>query len=304
MRFPTLPPCRPPAWARGGHAQTIWGHLLPCDAPRIRGERAEIALADGDRLVLFHEPGTTDTVVYLFHGLGGDSDADYVRRAARALRPHSVVALNHRGCGAGRGLARGPYNSGSAPELAEAIAWGRRRHPRARHVAIGFSLSGNALLLLLARGGGPDAAIAVNPPIDLAACSAAISRGFNRVYDARFVLGCWRDPRAKGHGIRPWHTLRDVDERYTARAAGYRDADDYYATCSAGPRLGRIGRPTVILTAADDPFVPVESFASVPPVVHLHVEPVGGHVGYIAHDGRWLDRALPAYVESLRGTSS
>ena len=71
-------------------------------------------------------------------------------------------------------------------------------------------------------------------------------------------------------------------------------------TCSAGPRLGTIDRPTVILTAADDPFVPYESFAHVPPHIHLHTEPVGGHMGYLDRGGRWLDGALAAYVASLR----
>ena len=37
----------------------------------------------------------------------------------------------------------------------------------------------------------------------------------------------------------------------------------------------------MILTAADDPFVPHASFASVPPAIHLHTEPVGGHMGYL-----------------------
>jgi len=298
---PPILPCVPPWWARGGHAQTIWGHVLPCAAPSVGGERHEIELDDGDRVVLFHRAAEgSDTVVYLFHGLSGDSDADYIRRTAAVLEGCTIVALNHRGCGAGAGLAKHPYHSGAWADLAAAVEWGRARHPAARHIGIGFSLSGNALLLGLSRGEGPDAAIAVNPPIDLAACSDAISSGFNRVYDIRFVNNCRQDVRARGYGIRPWHTLREVDEIYTAPAGGFASADDYYARCSAGPRLGTIERPAVILTAADDPFVPVSSFASVPPNVQLHMEPVGGHMGYLARSGRWLDDALATYVDALR----
>ncbi|MHC4940818.1 MAG: YheT family hydrolase [Planctomycetota bacterium] len=293
---PKIPLLQPPWWARGGHGQTLWGHLLPCGAPRLT-DRHELSLPDGDRLVLFCRDGSSSTVIYLFHGLSGDSDADYIRRTAAALPDDIIVAMNHRGCGAGRGLARGPYHSGSSEDLAATIRWGRDRHPDKAHVAIGFSLSGNALLLL---EDGPDAVVAVNPPIDLARCSDAISTGFNRIYDIRFVLDCMRDPRSSG--IRPWHTLREVDERYTAPAGGFRDADDYYATCSAKPRLRACDRPTVILTAADDPFVPVDSFHDLP--VHTHIEPVGGHMGYVDKSGRWLDRALRAYVDSFRGTSA
>ncbi|MEM7199400.1 MAG: alpha/beta fold hydrolase [Planctomycetota bacterium] len=297
---PTLPPFRPPWWARGGHTQTIAAGVLPCRAPAVGGMARELELEDGDRVVLLHRPMPGSTrVVYLFHGLGGDSDSGCVRRAAAAFPDCHLIALNHRGCGLGKGMAQRPYHSGSAADLAAVVEWGRARHPDARHIAIGFSLSGNALLLGLARGAGPDAAIAVNPPIDLAACSVAISTGRNRVYDVHFVNACRRDPRARGYGLRPWHRLRDVDELYTAPAAGFADAADYYARCSASPHLRAIDQPTVILTAADDPFVPIAMFDGVPDSIHLHVERRGGHVGYLPHHGDWLGPALAAFAGAL-----
>jgi predicted alpha/beta-fold hydrolase len=302
LRFatPQIDPCRPPWWARGPHAQTLLGHLLPRRAPRIGGEAHELELGDGDRLVVFERAVQgSRCVVYLFHGLGGDSDADYVRGCAAQLPDCSIVAFNHRGCGAGRGLAKQPYHSGATGDLDAVLEWGRSRHPHALHIGIGFSLSGNTLLLLLARGGGPDAGIAVNPPIDLAAASDAISSGFNRLYDLRFVQQCRRDPRCRDVRIRPWDTLRRVDDLYTAPAAGFRDAAHYYAQCSAAPELCAIDRPAVILTAADDPLVPIESFRCVPDQVHLHVETHGGHLGYLDRSGRWLDRAIARYVAAL-----
>ena len=55
---------------------------------------------------------------------------------------------------------------------------------------------------------------------------------------------------------------------------------------SAGPWLHAIERPTLILTAADDPLVPVESVLRFPlpdsGVVHREVLPTGGHVGFVA----------------------
>ncbi|MEZ5978606.1 MAG: hypothetical protein R3F34_10340 [Planctomycetota bacterium] len=33
QRYPV--PCTPPFYARGGHAQTVLGHVLLCSAPRI-----------------------------------------------------------------------------------------------------------------------------------------------------------------------------------------------------------------------------------------------------------------------------
>ena len=64
----------------------------------------------------------------------------------------------------------------------------------------------------------------------------------------------------------------------------------------------------MILTAADDPFVDPAIYDGVelPGAVSLHVEPTGGHVGYLARARglgwrRWLDDALLHYVEQLTG---
>ena len=316
-------PCTPPFWARGGHLQTILGHLLPSRCPRLdsggdaRAHR--IPVSGGDELVAFWTEGSSDVVVYLFHGLGGDVNSDYMRSAARVaqVRSHSVLAVNHRGCGAGKGLAAGPYHSGSADDVARVLAYGRALRPRKRHIAIGFSLSGNALLLLLGTrmAPAPDAAIAVNPPIDLERSSRLISSGLNRLYDLRFVHLCRRAIRERfeaGLLERPYVIPRfgrlwDVDEIYTADAGGFENARDYYAKCSTKGLLASIEQPTVVLTAADDPFVDPRSFheAARSPAVHLHVEASGGHVGYLARGAgvmgarRWLDEALGFYLDAL-----
>lgn len=317
-----LEPCVPPSWARGGHAQTILAHLLPSFTPLPPSERIEMRLTDGDRLVARRHRGESGITVYLFHGLGGDIDESGMRRAAAALLGlgHEVYRMNHRGCGEGRGLARRPYHSGSAEDLSEMIAFGRARRPSNRHIAIGFSLSGNALLLLLAGARGtvpPDAGIAVNAPIDLHDGARRLGAGLNRLYDMRFVLRLRRELRRRylaGLLDRQVRVpllagLRGLDALYTAPAAGFRDREDYYARCSTHARLDRIQAPTIILTAHDDPFVSFEAYrrARLPPSVHLHAEPHGGHMGYLSRARhplrvrRWLYDALGVCVATLAG---
>ena len=244
--------------------------------------------------------GTTDTVVLLFHGLGGSHDATYMNRAVvlSIARGHSIWAMNHRGCGEGRSLAKGTYHSGRADDIGAVIKAARQAHPGKRIAVIGFSLSGNALLLNLGDGIGvfekPDVAIAVNPPIDLARCAVRLKTGFNRIYDLRFVIRCRRSVRERVedgliqdiYRIPRFCTLMDFDEFYTAPASGFRDRDDYYERCSAGPHLTNIQTPTVILMAEDDPFVAVESFREfkVSDSVHLHIESIGGHMGCTAEN--------------------
>ncbi|HEX6885425.1 MAG TPA: alpha/beta fold hydrolase [Planctomycetota bacterium] len=262
-------------------------------------------------------PGASGVRVHLFHGLSGDADADYVRRTAAVLRErgHEVWAANHRGCGAGRGLARGPYHSGSSADLAAVLASSHAEAPDRVHVAIGFSLSGNALLLAAAEQRAPWLAglIAVSPPLDLAAAARDVHRGLARLYELRFLLRLRRALRERvedGLLARcprvPWHlSLRAFDDLYTAPAGGFRDSGDYYARCSAGPRLAEVRTPGVIIAARDDPFVrpgPLRACAR-PPWLALHLEDHGGHTAFLERDGlgwrHWLDGALTHYVETL-----
>lgn len=320
--LPYTHPLVPPFWARSGHGQTIASHVLPCGAPRIEAgsdgfERVEIELADGDRIVALARTGTSGVVVHVWHGLSGDANADYVRRAVQvaAARGHSVWAVNHRGQGAGAGLARGTYHSGRSDDLAAVLRASRARQPRAVHILLGFSMSGNAGLLLAADATlePPDALIAVNPPVDLAKCSDLLQRGVSRLYERRFVNRLRRELLRRERAglldvpvlVQRGMSLRDLDDLHTAPAGGFEDAADYYARCSALPHLRCVRVPTVVLTAADDPFVDAEAYERVElsGQISLHVEPVGGHVGYLTRRGFgaafWLDGALGHYLDQL-----
>ena len=57
-------------------------------------------------------------------------------------------------------------------------------------------------------------------------------------------------------------SIREFDEAYTAPHHGFRDAADYYHRASAMRVIDKISIPTLIITAADDPFVPPGPFES------------------------------------------
>ncbi len=274
-------------------------------------------LGDGDRLVVHELPGASGVRVHLFHGLSGDADADYMRRTAAALgeRGHEVWAVNHRGCGAGRGLARRPYHSGSSHDLRAVLAASRDEAPDRVHLVVGFSLSGNAALLQAIQKIEPlpDGLVAVNPPVDIGRASVDIGRGLNRLYELRFL---WRLRRAirqrerdglleRRYRIPATASLMEFDDLFTAPEAGFASGQDYYDKCSTLPRLAEIATPAVIVTAGDDPFVDPRAYEehALSPSTLLHVEPSGGHVGYLARNGlgcgRWLDGALAHYVDEL-----
>ncbi len=313
-----LEPCVPPVWASTAHLQTILGYLLPSPRLTSKGKRVEIPLDDGDRLVGFVQEGESDTVVYVFHGLAGSTDSTYIHRTSILAQQlgHTVILANHRGCGEGAGLAKGLYHSGRGEDLSAVIAFGRALFPKKRHVAVGFSMSGNALLLLLSGKRGttqPDAGISVNAPIALDKTSHMLGTGWNRIYDMKFYIQCrrdvfvaYQDPEVRKR-IPRLSTIREFDNYFTAPFGGFANRDDYYAACSTQDLLGDIRVPTVLLTAKDDPFVPFDSYeqAKISKHVLAHFEEFGGHMGYLTREktplgtNRWQDYAIREALRNI-----
>ena len=114
-----------------------------------------------------------------------------------------------------------------------------------------------------------DRAMAVNPSIDLQACVTGLDRLVNRMYDQHFVRLLNRKLKELRQNVsevpipdkygRP-RRLFEFDDCYTAPVAGFGDARNYYLRCSATQFIPRIQTQTLILTASDDPLVPVQSF--------------------------------------------
>jgi uncharacterized protein len=315
-----LEPCRPPFWARSGHLQTLIGYGLPSPQLTQSFKPYTVLLPDGDQLMGRYYAGTSPSLIVIFHGLIGSADSTYMSRMALLClaQNHSVLLMNHRGCGEGEGLARGPYHSGRGDDISAVIASCRENFKNKQIIAMGFSLSANALLSLVCGIRGthlPDQAIAVNGPSDLKACSESLKTGFNRLYDLWFVNGCRKEIQSRQTQklipddiqLSRWAYLNDVDDVYTAPLGGFRNANDYYAKCSTAPHLGQIKTPTFILMSQDDPFIPWQPYLSAKdnPYVHLHLEKTGGHMGYLCQTKgpwgykRWMDETLNLVVREM-----
>lgn len=310
--LPQLAPCQSPFWARGGHGQTLWGYLLPSPVLSEVGSRWEVDLGDGDRLVArVHGQDPSPIVHLLFHGLGGDIESTYMHRSVRIALGQGALAVrvNLRGAGEGGVAAAGFYHSGRSEDLAAVVREARRRWPQAKLIASGFSMSGNLLLNLLSRHQGadlPDAAFIVNPAMNLLATSERLAIGLNRLYDSRFVRDLMvlvERKHRSGQSVplpkkRP-RTVAEFDETITSKIAGFRDRLEYYRECSSMPHVHRVTTPCIVLTAADDPFVPADDFrkAAWSSSMRVRIEKTGGHLGYLNRLNsrtsyeRWLDLA-------------
>ena len=292
----------PPRWLPGGHAQTIWPISIKGSTPAYRRERWDTP--DGDFVdVDWVDPPddavSTPTVV-MFHGLEGSSRSHYARRLmdAVAMRGWRGVVIHFRGCsGEPNRLPRG-YHSGDSAEIDWMLRRVALRHPGDVFVC-GISLGGNVLLKWLAEQGEAAAAVlrtavSVCAPLDLAAASRTLGLGVNRIYTEYFLRTLVPRALEKARrfpgtldpaAIRNAGTLWRYDDCVTAPLHGFRDAADYYAQSSAGPRLRDIRLPVLVLNAANDPFLPAHFLPSPGDVgadVELDIQAHGGHVGFVS----------------------
>jgi predicted alpha/beta-fold hydrolase len=310
-----IPPMTPPFWAVDGHLQTILGTLLKSPPAPLVDQTFILPLeTPHERLHLSYIKGTRPIVTHLFHGLAGSINSPYVRRFAQMSKSlgHHVFMVNMRGCGAGAGLAKLPYHSGRSEDISSVISFGRKLIPEATHVAVGVSLSANALLLNAAgvrAESRPDLAIAINAPINLEDSAIKLKAGLNRIYDQHFTRALKNYllkniPENMGD-YSLVEDLHDFDNRYTAPFGGFKSREDYYQTCSSDQFLSKIDIPTVIITSEDDPFVDASFYkrSKISPTTTLNLQPHGGHIGYLSSQGLgfkfWLDEAVKSYLLAL-----
>ena len=103
-------------------------------------------------------------------------------------------------------------------------------------------------------------------------------------------------------------TVREFDEVYTAPHFGFLNATDYYHRASAMRVVDRIRVPALIITAEDDPFVPVEPFRHPSVARNPHIQVVitrhGGHCAFVAgdgagHDGYWAETRIVDFARTV-----
>lgn len=303
---------------RGGHAQTLWGKFFrPRPALPTRVERWDTP--DGDFIDVHRLDAATGAPrLFFLHGLEGTMRSHYVSGmfGEAKRRGWGAELLIFRGCGDEPN--RGPrfYHSGETGDLSFAVDRVRAEHPTSPILLAGVSLGGNVLLKYLGEMGSAlpsavRAAGAISVPFDLAKGCRHISHGFSKVYDRHFLktlrakafakLERFPDLFDRG-GLDAATSIYDFDDAVTAPVHGFANAHDYYSRSSSLGFLSRIQRPTLLLSAIDDPFLPSEVLDRVREIAttnsHLTLDfpKHGGHVGFVA--GR--NPARPFYYAEWR----
>ena len=297
----------PRFWARSG-----WPSALPIEARLF-------TVAPGSRILSYchwrpnrHKQST----LILIHGLEGCSESHYmVGIACKAWRAgFNAIRLNQRNCGGSEHLTPTLYHNGLSGDV-RSVVEELFAHDGLEAIWLGgYSMGGNLVLKAAGELGSSHTAlkgvVAVCPNIDPAACTDALIRPRNWIYNRHFVQSLkarlrWKAALFPGKydlsRLPAIRTLLDFDEAYTAPDGGYQNAADYYERAGARHVLGAVTVPTLIMTAQDDPFIPYRIFDV--PVLrqNLRIRFVapqhGGHCGFIQHatpdeDRYWAENRL------------
>ena len=317
-----FPPFRPRLPWHGGDLQTLHNTLMrPApDFSPYAAERLFLPMDDGsgDKLwALLNWPiaDTGKPIVVLVHGLTGcETSRNIMVSAAYHLsQGYAVLRLNLRGAGPSLGKSDGQYHAGRSADLRDAIAAFPANLKSRGIIVVGVSLGGNVVLKYLAENEGMEDVLggaAVCAPIDLKAAQQRIMAPRNAVYHWFLLRSMKQDARrwVGGRAADAHNVLSQIDSVYAfddlivAPHNGFEGAEDYYRRSSAGPLLGAIKKPALLLHPHTDPWVPPKMYLDRTwpdkGLLTLLMPRDGGHVGFHAADSQtpWHDRCISIFL--------
>ncbi len=289
--------------------------------------RERLDTPDGDFLDLDwaprHPAASNTPLMVVLHGLEGSSQAKYVLGVLTeaVARGWDGVAVNFRSCSGELNRLPRFYHSGETEDLDWVVSTLIARSPCRPLALAGFSLGGNVLLKWLGERGekAPEqvrAAVAVSVPYDLGVAADRVDHGFGRVYGHVFLRTLKAKALAKAvrfpglvdsRLVRGLSSFAEFDEHVTAPIHGFAGARDYWTRSSCLPWLGQIRRPTLLISAGDDPFLPSDYLPreAVARSSWLDAEFTGrgGHVGFVQGPwpwsaSYWVDRRAAEYLDA------
>ena len=320
---------RPRPRLRGGHVQTLASFFLQRRIDLPVPEERLIEVENGIPVLCqcHWQKDRRALTLIVVHGLEGSSESQYMLGIARngLAAGMNVVRMNQRNCGGMDHCAPTLYNSGRSADVA-AVASNLVEHDGIPgFVLIGFSMGGNLVLKLAGEwsaDGPPEfrGVAAVCPAVNLAAGADALHEPANRIYEYYFLLQLFRRFRRKvklfpasfdASRLRGIKTLREFDDRITAYYCGFTGADDYYDRAAAAHVIDRIARPTVVIHAANDPFIRILPETRAKILANRNITYIetgdGGHCAFFAErdgdaacDGRWAEREVVEFAKQFR----
>jgi predicted alpha/beta-fold hydrolase len=300
----------PPWYLRSGQIQTFlasaplraWGKNPARDA----AVEITIETPRGIRLQGYHSPqdsATTRGLVILLHGWEGSADSTYIACTGRALyqRGYDIFRLNFRDHGSSHHLNRGIFYAVLLEEAFQAVQQISSIMEEKPVFLVGFSLGGNfALRIARQMRHAPiknlGHVVAISPVLDPEKATVRIDR---QAMIRKYFLKKWLQSLQIKQGLFPeaydfsevckLNTIMAVTEKMIEHYSDYNSASEYFKGYSIlNDTIDDLPVPTTIVTAADDPIIPVDDFYELKlnHRTELIIHTNGGHNGFI--DGFFL----------------
>lgn len=300
----------PPWLLRNAHVQSVLSSSFLRRAAFRRSNAALESAAhecildcgNGVRLQGFHSAqrvrSGSRALVVLLHGWEGSVQSNYILHTGARLLAEGcdVFRLNFRDHGGTQHLNRELFHSCRIAEVVGAVAEIARRFPARPLVVGGFSLGGNFALRVALRA--PAAGIPL--AWTFAVCPVVSPRaGLRAIEDAPwfyefYFMHKWRESLRRKQALFPERELfaraelrgglRDLTRNLVERHTDFGTLENYLDGYSiAGAKLADLAVPADILTAEDDPVIPVAGIRELKlaPSTELTIVPHGGHCGFI-----------------------
>ncbi|MEJ2641629.1 MAG: alpha/beta fold hydrolase [Desulfosarcinaceae bacterium] len=312
----------PPALLRNGYIQTVLGSRRPHRRPHRRRSNpvlnkaryVRIATPSGAALGGAFTPTASrrpQGLVILIHGWEGSVDSTYVVTTSQYLYHNgfAIFRLNLRDHGDTHALTEGLFFATLFDEVFQSVQQIAALLPGIPVFLVGFSLGGNYALRIARHCRkqpvpGLKHIFSISPVLDPDKATDCIDAN---PYILAYFLKKWRrslrlkaalfPQRYNFDGLLEIDSLRAMTARLLPRYSRYRNPSTYFADYALkGEALARLTVPTTLLTAADDPIIPVEDFYALKlndkteRIVLKH----GGHNGFLEglFSGCWYEGAM------------
>ncbi|XP_043253650.1 phospholipase ABHD3 [Colletes gigas] len=303
----------PTLWCFESRAQTIIASLLRSRImPPIHYRREILTLSDGGEVALdWAEEGSSATspIVIILPGLTGASQAEYIKCLVSSAKKVGIrcVIFNNRGLGGVELKTPRMYCAANSDDLSEVIEHVKKLNPQVPLGATGISMGGLILGNYLAQqgvmaSGKLRGCFLISVPWNVFAATKNTEENYFNLMINKYLAGTLRKNIERLHSatdagffdvdidtLLKSQTVREFDSHFTVKQFGYRDVEEYYSNATIHDKLHLIDVPLLCLSAADDPFQPVQAIPlkeiSETKKVAVVVTSRGGHIGFL--EGMW-----------------
>jgi len=301
----TLDRFQPPLFLKNAHVQTVLAssklRTLGPNTMRAVARKEIIETTGGVNLLGYHSvqnDGQAKGLAILLHGWEGSADSTYLLRCGRSLyaNGYDIFRLNFRDHGDSHHLNKGIFYAVLLEEVYQAVMQAAGFSSGRPVFLIGFSLGANFVLRILKKCVSVPItnlchAVSISPVLNPQKSTTKIDR---IAFIRKYFLVKWRRSLTKKQALFPdLYDFGDVLELKTIQAltdallekySDFSTSQDYFDAYSVmGPAIADINTPVTIVTAEDDPIIPIKDFYDLKLNKHIRlvIHPHGGHNGFI-----------------------